>query len=319
MSRLSVLEDLLGNLLNETQELVAALVLDLDGFIIAKSSIKGFDEEIITAITSILEQTINKIKRYTEATFGSGTFGTNEFQLFYIDLSKVTPALFVLVGDQYSNINQFIPYAYIVAEKISSILNNRVTSIQIPRLDNSGDLILHPEFDSTFRKKNISKIAIIGSESVGKSSLVDMYCRGEIEENYKPTIGISIVEKKLQISQSYHLMLYLLDLGGLKSFAKIRKFYYSYSNIILILFDFTKVETLNNVKGWIEESRQFIKDKSIPILLIGNKIDLIESRESIRSQAQDLATEYNFPFFETSALTGEGIDELFTFMISTLF
>ena len=154
MSRLSVLEDLLGNLLKETQELVAALVLDLDGFIIAKSSIKGFDEEIITAITSILEQTINKIKRYTEATFGSGTFGTNEFQLFYIDLSKVTPALFVLVGDQYSNINQFIPYAYIVAEKISSILNNRVTSIQIPRLDNSGDLILHPEFDSTFRKKN---------------------------------------------------------------------------------------------------------------------------------------------------------------------
>ncbi|KKK42824.1 MAG: small GTP-binding domain protein [Candidatus Lokiarchaeum sp. GC14_75] len=319
MSRLSIIEDLLGNLLKETKELVAALVLDLDGFLIAKSSIKGFDEDIITAITSILEQTINKIKKYTETTFGSGTFGTNEFQLFYIDLSKVTPAIFVLVGDQYSNINQFIPYAYIVAEKISSILNNRETSIQIPRLDNSGDLILHPEFDSNFRKKNISKIVIIGSESVGKSSLVDMYCRGEIEENYKPTIGISIVEKKLQISKSYHLMLYLLDLGGLKSFAKIRKFYYSYSNIILILFDFTNIETLNNVKGWIEESRLFIKDKSIPILLIGNKIDLIDSRESIRSQAQDLAAEYNFPFFETSALTGEGIDELFTFMISTLF
>ena len=68
----------------------------------------------------------------------------------------------------------------------------------------------------------------------------------------------------------------------------------------------------------IEESRHFIKNKSIPIVLIGNKIDLIENREDIKDKVQNLAERYNFPFFETSSFTGEGIDELFTYLISTL-
>ena len=123
----------------------------------------------------------------------------------------------------------------------------------------------------------------------------------------------------MQISKEHSLFLYLLDLGGLKGFAKIRKFYYNYSNAVLILFDYAKPETLNNISNWIEESRHFIKDTSIPIVLIGNKVDLTDNREDIRIKAQDLAKEYYFPFFETSAYTGEGIDELFTYLISTLF
>ena len=44
MSKLIVLEDMLSDLINETQGLLAAIILDLDGLIIAKQSIKGFDE-----------------------------------------------------------------------------------------------------------------------------------------------------------------------------------------------------------------------------------------------------------------------------------
>ena len=319
MSRSTILEELLSNLLSEAKDLSAALIVDLDGLIIAKKSNGGFNEELIGAIMGILEQTISRIKRYTETSFGSGTLDTNEFQLFYVELSKVTPAIFVLVGDQYSNINQFIPYAYIVAEKISLILNNRETPINLPKLSNTAELILKSEPNAKYDNNNINKIVIVGPEAVGKSTLVEMYSKGKFEEIYKPTIGISIKEKKLQISKNYSLFLYLLDLGGLKSFAKIRKFYYNYSNAVLILFDYAKKETFNKISDWIEESRHFIKDKSIPIVLIGNKIDLAEDREEIKIRAQNLAEQYNIPFFETSAYTGEGIDELFTYIISTLF
>lgn len=318
MSRLTILEDLLSNLLDEAGDLSAALVVDLDGLIIAKRSIGGFDEELIGAIMGILEQTINRIKKYTEASFGSGTLDTNEFQLFYVELTKVAPAIFVLVGDQYSNINQFIPFAYIVAEKVSLILNNQETSIKLPKLSDKGDLILNTEINSHAGNNIINKIVLVGSEAVGKSSLVEMYDKGSFNPIYKPTIGVSIIEKKLQISKDYNLHLSLLDLGGLKSFAKIRKFYYNYSNTVLILFDYTNIESFNNLSDWIEESRHFIKNKSNPIVLIGNKIDLTENREDIKNRAQALAEQYNFPFFETSSLTGEGIDELFTYLISTL-
>ncbi|MHA2268275.1 MAG: GTP-binding protein [Promethearchaeota archaeon] len=319
MSKLIVLENLLNDLINETQGLLAVIVLDLDGLIIAKQSISGFDEELIGAIMSILDQTMNRIKKYTETSFGCGTFSTNEFQLFYIELSRVIPAIFVLVGDPYSNIDQFIPYAYLTAETISLILSNQDSKTNIPKLNENGQLIFKSNNKSESNSSKVNKIVIVGPESAGKSALVQTYCNGSFNDLYKPTIGISIIEKKLQISKNHNLHLFLLDLGGIKSFAKIRKFYYKYSNAVLILFDYSREETFTKIIDWIEETNQFIKDKSIPILLIGNKIDLPNNHENLRSKAQDLARQYNFPFFETSALTGEGIDELFTYLISNLF
>ena len=319
MSKLIALEEMLLDLINETQGLFAAIILDLDGLIIAKQSIRGFDEELIGAIMSILDQTINRIRKYTETSFGCGTFSTNEFQLFYVELSRVIPAIFVLIGDPYSNIDQIIPYAYLTAEKISLILNNQESMTNIPKLNENGQLIFKPDNISGYNRSNLNKIVVVGPESAGKSALVRMYCMGTFSDAYKPTIGISIIEKELQISRNYNLQLILLDLGGIKSFAKIRKFYYNYSNAVLILFDYSRIETFNNIIDWIEETTKFIKDKSIPILLIGNKIDLAENREIIKRKAQDLAEQYNFPFFETSALTGEGIDEIFSYLISNLF
>ncbi len=318
MSNVSLIDDLLDNLLHEVSNLLAALVVDLDGLIIARSSVEGFDEELIGAIMAILDQTITKIKRYAETSFGTGTFDTNDFQLFYMELGNKVPAIFVLVANHYSNIDQFIPYAYIIAEKISSILSNHEISLNIPTLTKEGEIILPAEQDN---KKNVKKITIVGSEAVGKSKLAHMYCGVNINENgaYKPTLGISINEKELQISSNFSLYLYLLDLSGLKSLVKIRKFYYKYSNAVLIVFDYTNMDSFNNISGWIEESRHFSKNEQIPIVLIGNKIDKNENRLDIKSQASKLADQYNIPFFETSALTGEGIDELFTFLISTLF
>ncbi|UCC21083.1 MAG: GTP-binding protein [Promethearchaeota archaeon] len=318
MPRVNEIDELLGNLLRQVNNLSAALVVDLDGLIIARSSVQGFDEELIGAIMAILDQTITKIKRYAETSFGTGTFDTNDFQLFYMELGNKVPAIFVLVANHYSNIDKFIPFAYIVAEKISSILSNYDVSLKIPKLTEEGELILPAE---EFNRNNVKKIALVGSEAVGKSKLAQMYCGGNFNENrlYKPTLGISINEKELQVSSNFKLTLYLLDLSGLKSFVKIRKFYYKYSNAVLILFDYSNIDTLNNISGWIEESRHFLRNETIPLILIGNKIDKIENREEIKSQASKLANQYNISFFETSALTGEGIDELFTYLISSLF
>ncbi|MFX1499850.1 MAG: Rab family GTPase [Promethearchaeota archaeon] len=123
----------------------------------------------------------------------------------------------------------------------------------------------------------------------------------------------------MQITNNFKLTLYLLDLSGLKSFVKIRKLFYKYSDAVLLLFDYTNNNTFERLTDWIDESRHFLKDNTTPIILLGNKFDKIEDREYIKSKTNKLAEQYNFPFFETSAITGEGIDELFTYLISILF
>ena len=133
-----LLNELLSNFLNEIPELIAALVIDLDGLIIAERSIKEFNEELIGVIVSVIEQNVSKIKRFTDTSLGSGTLDTSEFRLFYVELGKLTPALFVLVFDLYSNLDNVVPYSYIVAENVSKVLNNQEVSTHLPKLKDNG-------------------------------------------------------------------------------------------------------------------------------------------------------------------------------------
>jgi len=315
MIRVSTLNELLANLINEVPDLLAALIVDLEGLVIAQQSVEGFDEEIIGAIMSIVERTISKIKRFAETSYGSGTIDTNDFQLFYLELGGVSPALFVIVAGVYAKLEVFIPYSYIVAEKVSQLLNNNEVTPFLPKVSPEGKIELSPSNKNTLGGKNITgKIVFIGANAVGKTSLVNMYINGTHDEEYNPTIGVNIVEKELQITKRMTITFFLFDFGGLKSFAKVRKNFYDDTKAVIILFDCSKSESFDQISEWIEEARHFIKDKSVSYILVGNKIDLVDEREPIINKASNLANQYGFQFFTTSAITGEGLDELFMFL-----
>lgn len=313
MFDISSLDVLLVNLLKEVPNLVAALIIDQEGLIIAQQSVKGFNEEIIGAIMSIIDETIKKIKKFTKTSFGSGTFDSEEFRLFYLELGGIHPVIFVLVGAPYADFEKLLPYAYITAEKVSSILNNRETSLVIPNL-------LKTTTGGKYGGQNIFiKIVIIGDNEVGKSSFVDLYMNGNFaNKDYKPTIGVAIAEKEVQISNRLKVTYALFDMAGSKGFANVRRYFYKDTKAVLILFDYSKAKTLESLPEWIEEVHHFAKSNSIPFILVGNKIDLIEARENIKKRAEDMAKKFDCFFFETSAMTGEGIDELFTSLITNL-
>jgi small GTP-binding protein len=313
MLHINILDKLLETFLKKIPELSAVLIVDLDGLIIAQKSVKGFDEEIIGAIMSILDQTMSKIKRFAETSYGSGTFDTNEFRLFYLELGV---ALFVLVADPYSEFEKFIPYSYLVADKVSLLLNNRNPPLNLPELKRSGHGIKRPKNGSLDNKVIFNQILIIGSKKVGKSTLLNMYIKGESLEKYKPTIGASFIEKDLKLTNRIKLKFYIFDLSGIKAFAKVRRFLYPQTDAVIFLFDYTNERSLKEVTEWIEEARHFIKEKDIPYVLAGNKIDLVEERSSLKEEAQTLADQYKCNFFEISAMTGQGVDELFTHLVS---
>ena len=315
MSKTILLNDLLKNLIDEINDLIAVLIVDSNGLIMAQQSIKGFNEETFEVIISIVEENLQKIKKYAEISMGSGTIYMNDYQLFFIEMGIKNPELFVIVTDSYSNLNDFIPYSYIVVEKASNILNNKETSIKLPRYNGNGKIIFD-DHSSSFSK--INKIVIIGPDSVGKTSLVDMYLRGKTENNYIPTIGLSVNKKSFKITKDMSIEFQIFDMGGLKSFKKLRKYYYQDAKVVIILFDYSKINALENINEWIDEAKLFIKKSNTTYYLVGNKIDLINDRESIQNSAIDLSLHYNFSYYEISACTGEGVDELFTSCISNL-
>jgi GTPase KRas len=53
------------------------------------------------------------------------------------------------------------------------------------------------------------------------------------------------------------------------------------------------------------------KIKQVPILLIGNKIDLKDQRQVKKEEGEKLAKDFGIPFLETSAKSRVNIDECF--------
>jgi len=86
--------------------------------------------------------------------------------------------------------------------------------------------------------------------------------------------------------------------------------YYRGAKVAVVAYDITSATSLEKAKTWIRELQRQA-DPNIIIALAGNKSDLEEGREVPTEEAQRFAQSENLLFFETSAKTASGVNEMF--------
>ncbi|MFW9824352.1 MAG: GTP-binding protein [Candidatus Thorarchaeota archaeon] len=151
------------------------------------------------------------------------------------------------------------------------------------------------------------KVTLFGPGGVGKTSLLLRYIKDYFKEGLKKTIGSTFLIKDVEIDgKSVRLLLW--DIGGQPQFHKLRTIYFKGSNGALGVFDLASSQTLLKIPGWISSIKKTVK-KTIPMLLLGNKVDL--EREVDREEAEDLAKRLGCEYLETSAKTGENVEKAF--------
>ena len=161
----------------------------------------------------------------------------------------------------------------------------------------------------TEEKCYVVKIIIIGNQSVGKTNIVTRYVKGEFSEDYMITIGMDFLTCNLK-SDDKIFKLRLWDTAGSEKFRSITKGYYSNTCCALIVYDITNQNSFDSVKHWIEDVKNYA-DKDTHLVLVGNKIDLKDQRKISKEDGQNLATQNGMDFYESSALTGENINNIF--------
>jgi small GTP-binding protein len=142
-----------------------------------------------------------------------------------------------------------------------------------------------------------------------------------VDKDYKPTIGLSIYEKRYQISKYIKINFMFFDIGGLKTFADVRKDYYDLTSpdTIIFMFDFDNYsKSINKLKDFMEESFFYFGNIPNNIILVGNKIDKVHDTTKLQEKLSHIKDQYNCSYFETSAINGEGMDEIFTYLISNM-
>jgi len=154
------------------------------------------------------------------------------------------------------------------------------------------------------------KIVFLGDGAVGKTSLVYRYLEGIFRESYKMTIGVNFFTKLLEFGKET-VKLQVWDFGGQERYEGLHAKYITGALGVMLPFDLTRRITFENLPGWIALVKENLDDK-VPILLMGNKKDLVELREIDEEEAIKFAEDSHIiSYIETSAKSGESVETAF--------
>ncbi|UCC20380.1 MAG: GTP-binding protein [Promethearchaeota archaeon] len=157
------------------------------------------------------------------------------------------------------------------------------------------------------------KSIVVGDGGVGKTALTLRFSKGFFTEDYKMTIGVDFHVKTINIDSMegpIRAKLQIWDTGGQERFSSIRPMYYRGSLGALLIFDLTNSASFEHLPQWIEEVRANVKTE-IPLLLVGNKSDLVDQRAVSLEEINNFTHNFNLFYMETSAKTGEGVGDCF--------
>ncbi|XP_050311348.1 ras-related protein Rab-6B-like [Anthonomus grandis grandis] len=153
------------------------------------------------------------------------------------------------------------------------------------------------------------KLVFLGEQSVGKTSMITRFMYDSFDTNYQATIGIDFLSKTIYL-QDRTVRLQLWDTAGQERFRSLIPSYIRDSQVAVIVYDITNLNSFELTSRWIEDVRKERGDQVV-IVLVGNKVDLESLREVPTEKAEKLAKELNIMFTETSAKCGYNIKQLF--------
>jgi small GTP-binding protein len=151
------------------------------------------------------------------------------------------------------------------------------------------------------------KVCMLGSFSVGKSSLLRRFVENMFDDQYHTTIGVKVNKKVVNVSGE-DLTLVLWDIYGEDAFQKMRMSYLRGMHGYLLVVDGTRRQTLEDALALNE--RVMTEIGKVPALLALNKFDLTDQWEIDPARETQLTAE-GWTIAHTSAKTGDAVEKAF--------
>ncbi|XP_051710581.1 ras-related protein Rab-23 isoform X1 [Oryctolagus cuniculus] len=155
------------------------------------------------------------------------------------------------------------------------------------------------------------KMVVVGNGAVGKSSMIQRYCKGIFTKDYKKTIGVDFLERQIQVNDE-DVRLMLWDTAGQEEFDAITKAYYRGAQACVLVFSTTDRESFEAISSWREKVVAEVGD--IPTVLVQNKIDLLDDSCIKNEEAEALAKRLKLRFYRTSVKEDLNVNEVFKYL-----
>ena len=164
------------------------------------------------------------------------------------------------------------------------------------------------------------KIVVLGAASVGKTSIIHRYCNGVFQQDTLSTIGAGFFTHTIQVDKM-EVTLLLWDTAGEERFRSVAPSLLRGANGLVLVYDVTTAGSFDDLNIYLEmflDNVQVDLSCQLPILLLGNKID-VKARQISDTQVASWCTKNRIVHsYLVSAKTGENIDTAMNVLVQSL-
>lgn len=163
------------------------------------------------------------------------------------------------------------------------------------------------------------KIILLGDSAVGKTAIIDRYCKDLFIEDSEATIGLGFQQKFIKMNGKT-IKLAIWDTAGQEKYRTLTKSFYRNINGAILVYDITNPESLASLENsWIPELENSATGP-FQKMVVGNKLDLREEGKDCvtTQQGEDVARKQATLFVETSAKSAEHVVSAFEELVARI-
>ncbi len=152
------------------------------------------------------------------------------------------------------------------------------------------------------------KVSLCGEPGVGKTSIALRQAQNSFPITHQPTLGANFLIWNTTI-EGEEIRLIIGDSGSQERFYSVLPTYFQGSAAAVLIFDITNKESFEKLTFWLEKLEEGVG--KIPIIIVGNKIDLEGEREVTKEEGEEFAKELDTIYFEVSAKENANLFPMF--------
>ncbi|CAD5123192.1 DgyrCDS11556 [Dimorphilus gyrociliatus] len=156
----------------------------------------------------------------------------------------------------------------------------------------------------------VVKLLLVGDSGVGKTCMIQRFANHNFRKDYHSTIGIDFQMRNIDLD-GQQVRVQIWDTAGQERYESLTKQYYRRAQGIFLVYDVSNEKSFRNIAKWFKNVRE-CANEDVALTLLGSKTDL--ERAVTESQGKKLAEKLSIPFFETSNVSCENIEEAFISM-----
>ncbi|PAA51223.1 hypothetical protein BOX15_Mlig031150g6 [Macrostomum lignano] len=160
------------------------------------------------------------------------------------------------------------------------------------------------------------KIISMGNSDTGKSCIIKRYCEKRFVQKYLMTIGIDFGVTKVTVGDR-DVKVNIFDFAGHPVFYEVRNEFYRDVQGVMLVYDVTNRASFESLDAWIKEMKSELGAKHIAefdsayFVVCAYKVDKKQARVVDELEGRLWSDARGYPYFETSALNGDGVSEMF--------